>query len=286
MEALIGGIVSHEPWISRLLLNGAHHCSSFFLTQQLLLTAAHCFSTSTNTTQFSVVFQTRSPAQPIPAIAVDSIQVHPNFNPVSLINDLAIIRVRGGILFDHGILFDSTGAYTHVGNPTQITSFTRYASGYTQATIYNQSVISTQSCSQYFGASGMSISAAHVFCVNDDVTARERTGTCRGDSGSPVYFINGVRRVVVGLVSFGLPVCGNGDPTVVAGFAQGWDWIEQVVQSSGDQLAGAWNGSLDGSIVQSGNSGAIDNTEAQDSTSDGCAKKCGILAFLLIILIL
>ena len=61
--------------------------------------------------------------------------------------------------------------------------------------------------------------------------------SCLGDSGGPIqYFKNPRYATVVGVISFGVGLCGSGEPSVNTRVAYYLDWIESVVWPSGFTL--------------------------------------------------
>lgn len=133
---------------------------------------------------------------------------HPNYNPSSLANDIALIRLPSAVAFNQYI--------QKIRLPMQANSYvgsTAFASGYgktsdTSSTDYlmyiTERVISNQQCSQTFTVR------------SSNICAQGRQGSkpqaiCNGDSGGPLAISNVGQ---IGLVSFSIESCEKGAPDV------------------------------------------------------------------------
>lgn len=137
------------------------------------------------------------------------IRNHPNYNPSSLVNDIALIRLPSEVTFNQYI--------NKIRLPMQGNAYvgqTAFASGYgktsdTTSTNYlwyvTERVISNADCSRTFSS-----------VRNSNICGQGRKGSrpqaiCNGDSGGPLA-INNVGQI--GLVSFSIESCEKGAPDV------------------------------------------------------------------------
>lgn len=137
-----------------------------------------------------------------------NIRNHPNYNPSSLANDIALIKLPSAVTFNQYI--------NKIRLPMQANSYvgsTAFASGYgktsdTTSTDYlwyiTERVISNEQCSRTFSIR------------NSNICAQGRQGNapqaiCNGDSGGPLAISNIGQ---IGLVSFSIKSCEKGAPDV------------------------------------------------------------------------
>lgn len=133
---------------------------------------------------------------------------HPNYNPKTLVNDIALIKLPSAITFNQYI--------NKIRLPMQANSYvgvTAVASGYgktsdttsTDNLMYvNERVISNADCQKVFQIR------------NSNICAQGRQGSspqaiCNGDSGGPLAISNYGQ---IGLVSFSTESCMRGSPDV------------------------------------------------------------------------
>lgn len=135
---------------------------------------------------------------------------HPNYNPSSLINDIALIKLPSAVTFNQYI--------NKIRLPMQANSYvgsTAFASGYgktsdstsTDYLMYvTERVISNEQCSRTFSSS---IRSSNI-CGQGRQGSRPQA-ICNGDSGGPLAITNVGQ---IGLVSFSIESCEKGAPDV------------------------------------------------------------------------
>jgi len=230
-ERIVGGVeaVPHEfPWQVALVVDNAWFCGATIISADWILTAAHCtdggrsFEVILGAHNKNIVESTQV------RIIPSQFTMHPRWNSNKLQNDVALIKLPtpvsftpeiapiclapntepdhvGDILLASGWGLDSDGASSTVANLRKVT-----APG-----------ISSADCRAVYGNNVLD----SVLCI--DTTGGH--GTCNGDSGGPLSYINNGVYNQVGLVSFGSASgCELGYPTGFSRISSFVDWIVSV----------------------------------------------------------
>jgi len=212
----------HEfPWQVGLLIDGGWYCGGALISDRWLLTAAHCTSGAKSIVVKAGahrVFE-QEPTQVV--LTSEEIFTHPNYTPG---NDIALVRLpqplnltaeiawaclpkRSSPDLQTGDLMTSTGwGITADGNlASELQKLTRPA-------------ISHEDCLPIYGALN-----DNVVCLSIDSGA----GTCSGDSGGPLTWVEDGRSTTRGVHSFGSSApCGTGAPDGDYAVKAYLDWIE------------------------------------------------------------
>ncbi|MGB5987043.1 MAG: serine protease [Desulfobacterales bacterium] len=105
LPKIMGGIEADPeawPWVVALLTPGSgsdlyfdQYCAGVLIDDSWVLTAAHCVSgLAANEVEVAVgVFDLRDPSNVRTPVA--AIRVHPRYNPTTLLNDVALLRLSG-----------------------------------------------------------------------------------------------------------------------------------------------------------------------------------------------
>lgn len=165
----------------------------------------------------------------------EDIIIHPYFNPRTLINDIALIRLRTATrsLLDHPFvslirLPNVTDArIDFTGRASNVSGFgtTGIGTGPSEVLRFiTVPVISNQECSDVFRGS--------ILPSNLCVSTVGGRSPCQGDSGGPLTTaIDRNRTIVIGVVSFGAEDCSVGVPVAFARVTSFLSWIESHVNS-------------------------------------------------------
>ncbi|CAN2390200.1 Belongs to the peptidase S1 family [Pristimantis euphronides] len=216
---IVGGTDANEggwPWQVSLRYLGSHICGGSLISNQWVLTAAHCFERSVNPSDYLVMLggyqlQVTSPHQV--ASAVQSIIVNSLFRGAGTPGDIALIKLSGTITYTAYILpvcVPTTSMSFSDGTNCWVTGWGDVGSDvrlpYPQ-TLQQVMVplISTDSCDRMYHI-GSDISANQQIVPSDQICAGYAAGkedSCQGDSGGPlVCNINGIW-YQAGIVSWG-----------------------------------------------------------------------------------
>uniref|UniRef100_A0A8C4R3P2 Peptidase S1 domain-containing protein n=1 Tax=Eptatretus burgeri TaxID=7764 RepID=A0A8C4R3P2_EPTBU len=93
---VVGGSVARPgrwPWLLSLHWAGSHRCGGSLLTENWLLTAAHCFKRHSDVRLWSVMAGTLSRRSGNPRFKVSRILCHPLYRPSSKDFDLALVQL-------------------------------------------------------------------------------------------------------------------------------------------------------------------------------------------------
>ncbi|NP_956650.1 vitamin K-dependent protein C precursor [Danio rerio] len=235
---VMGGNVGkrgESPW-QALILNhlGRFHCGGVLIDENWVLTAAHCLETSS---KFSVRlgdyqrFKFEGSEVTLPVKQHIS---HPQYNPITVDNDIALLRLDGPVKFSTYILpaclpsLELAKRMLH-RNGT-VTIITGWGKNNQSATSYNSTlhyvelpIVDNKECSRHM----MNNLSDNMLCAG---VLGQVKDACEGDSGGPMMTLFHDTWFLVGLVSWG-EGCGQRDKlgiyTKVASYL---DWIDSVRQ--------------------------------------------------------
>ncbi|XP_037038445.1 trypsin-3-like isoform X2 [Bradysia coprophila] len=218
-----GGPVTIEsrPFAASVQHQGVHRCGGTILNDDCILTAAQC-TVNIPDAVLSVRVGSAASQSGGQLFQVDYVDNHPNFNPITNANDLAVIHVIGHIHFGAAIqpiAMPAQGAGTPAGAIAAVSGWGSISEGGAFSPTLqsaNVPVITNGVCNQLFGGGivdGM-ICAGFV---------EGGAGACNGDNGSPLTFGN----QVIGIVSR-VEGCGRPNaPTVYTRVAYYRHWIDE-----------------------------------------------------------
>ncbi|XP_076837885.1 vitamin K-dependent protein C-like [Brachyhypopomus gauderio] len=236
---LIGGEVGRKgesPW-QALILNyrGAFHCSGVLIDERWVLTAAHCLEGSL---RFSVrlgdysLFKHEGTEE---TVAVTDAIGHPNYNPATADNDIALLHLKYPVKYTTYILpacLPSRSLAERVlhlnGTQTVVTGWgresetiNRYSSALNYITI---PLVDPTECARH-----MTNNITHnVLCAG---TLKGMKDACYGDSGGPMMTRYHNTWFLIGLVSWG-ENCGRADKLGVYTKVSNYlEWIESIVSA-------------------------------------------------------
>nr|CAH0106510.1 unnamed protein product [Daphnia galeata] len=231
---IVGGTeaVPHSlPWQVALFIDDQYFCGGSLISNEWVLTAAHCADAAVFFDIYLGSHNVRLTAAEEPTrveIRSTEYTVHPDWASIRARNDVALIKLPAPIEFTPEIqpvcLAPSTES-DHTGDILHISGWGRRSDNALGISPVLHEVdvpcISNAECAATFGNT---IQPGNI-CV--DTTGGH--GSCDGDSGGPLTFVNGGVHNQVGIVSFGSSAgCEVGYPDAFARVSYYADWISSV----------------------------------------------------------
>jgi secreted trypsin-like serine protease len=227
------------PYQVALLINsptGTGLCGGSVISQFAVLSAAHCTSTGVQTYLIIAGANNRNqlePNQQRRTVPASDFIAHPNYGPLRLINDIAVLRFTQAYTFNEfvrPVVMASDDSNRHVDARVHVSGFGRISDSNqltSEIVLFTvKTVISNAACAQQFPLliQDSTICAVGSPDINNSV--------CNGDSGGPLTIRDGdSNSVQVGVVSFGSAQgCELGFPDGYARVSSFLPWILTVAQ--------------------------------------------------------
>ncbi|XP_076831785.1 complement factor D isoform X2 [Brachyhypopomus gauderio] len=206
-DCITGGkeAVAHSRWyMASLQLQGKHECGAFLISNQWLMTAAHCFKDNPT---FKVVLGAHSLSQAEDTkqtFDIAAVYKHPAFNQEDFDNDIALVKLNQAVTESDAVkpldYQRAGGSDPKEGDTVDTAGWGSNFIGKRPDTLHEVTVdvIERYLCgrSDYYGAK---------FTSNMICAARPRMDTCDGDSGGPLLY----KGIAVGITSNGAKRCGS-----------------------------------------------------------------------------
>ncbi|XP_054159706.1 mite allergen Der p 3-like [Oppia nitens] len=224
-ERVIGGrdaLMGECPYQIALMANDRFICGGFFIHQSAIVTAAHCVSGPGNTV-YKVRYNTLT-HKTGSLIEVRRAIPHPNYNPRTNANDIAVLILSAPFSFGENanIIDISRSMDPRPNSIVTVSGWGRISTSSYEVSetlkVANLSVISRRQCSDIWSP---------ITVTNGMICAMDKyRSACNGDSGGPLVQ-NGV---IVGVVSFGSSRCLHDRlPNVYTRVSTYANWIRSVV---------------------------------------------------------
>merc|ERR1711872_160630 len=238
VQRIVGGTETKKneyPWQVLLKKDGRFSCGGSLISNQAVLTAAHCLTTSTARrykVQLGVHDMNNKEAHEL-ELEPSKVIKHPEYNSYTQDNDVAIIILKEPVVFTH--------YYSAVCLPTKGSSY------------YGRDAIVSGWGTTYFGSKKPSdrLQDAEVGTMTNAQCCNGKDGkykcyelkksmlcaaapgkdACQGDSGGPLTTKQGGNHVLIGVVSWGYGCAEKNYPGVYARTESQLDWIEKILST-------------------------------------------------------
>lgn len=237
-ERIVGGFEAEPnqwPWQVALFIDNAWFCGGALISENYVLTAAHC---ADGATYFDIMAGAHNVREATEAHRVEITSfngwVHPQWDPNTLSNDLALVELPEPIKFNDYIKPSCQPSASDSADVGELVTCTGWGKPSDSAggispvlrMVEDLPIISNAECNAIYGIVGEG-----VVCID---TAGGK-GTCSGDSGGPLNMkfdvvdkdgVAGQKWKQVGIVSFGASAgCEVGYPAGFTRNAYYMDWI-------------------------------------------------------------
>ena len=245
-SAVIGGSpasIADNPWEVMLVIDGGTLCSGSLVSPSVVVTAAHCFTSMRDVSRIEAFagITAMSERSADTRLRLASVTVHPDFDPSTFVNDIAVLTLAtpitpsstvGVIALPYGL---DAATWPAAGTPARIAGWgiTSPTGGKAADSLQSATVQLLANpgapCGQYGTAQPANILCAGVPSGGID--------TCQGDSGSGlVVDVNG-RPVLAGVTSTGAECAQVDFPGVYTSIAAKLGWLAQFTPQTGSTVA-------------------------------------------------
>ncbi|KAJ0425017.1 trypsin-like cysteine/serine peptidase domain-containing protein [Aspergillus carlsbadensis] len=224
-EAIVGGdeaSIEEYPYQIQLLSNGRLICGGSIISNQYVVTAAHC-TDGASASSLSIRAGSSSSSSGGTVVDVSSIAQHPDYDAETTDNDISILTLAEDLTFGEGI--DAVGLPTSSALPLPNTTAIATGWGALQEggsvsetlQFVEVPIVSHSQCARAYASFGE---------ITDSMVCAGVSGkdACQGDSGGPLV----ADGVLVGITSWGNGCAREGYPGVYSSPAYFRDFIESV----------------------------------------------------------
>jgi hypothetical protein len=205
--------ISAAPYQVSMEINGSHACGGSIISDQWILTAAHCVVLGGATTSNTVIHagsndQTSSAGQ---NISVDIIHVHPSYNSSTQENDIALLHLSSPLQFNNNVMPIEYANNCNTNASDYTPGNNVYLSGW--GITCNSCGVATflQGLSIPFisNANAMAINVAYNSAYTANISSNmlafynSGTGAGPGDSGGPAVISKNGNKINLGASSWG-----------------------------------------------------------------------------------
>lgn len=226
------------PWQVLMMSNGRAGCGGTLVSNQWVVTAAHCVARSLNPGTYTIrvgEHNRNSREGSEQDLRVSRVVKHPSYNPRTMNNDIAMFKLAQPVRFNKYVqpACLPTGD-APVGSTCYITGWGKTRHPGSMTSLLQQGglkVVDRRTCESHNRRGGIPIPVTQAMvCAGSGGSSR--TSGCHGDSGGPFVCNNGGKWTLQGAVSYGSGECKSTQSyTVFANAYHFKSWIEQNMRS-------------------------------------------------------
>ncbi|XP_024615407.1 serine protease 27 [Neophocaena asiaeorientalis asiaeorientalis] len=245
LNRMVGGQDTLEgewPWQVSLQRNGSHFCGGSLITERWVLTAAHCFSNTSETSLCQVLLGVRQLVKPGPHAMytrVKRVKSNPLYQGMASSADVALVELEAPVTFtnyilpvcvpDPSVIFE-TGMNCWVtgwGNPSEQDHLPNPRILQKLAV----PIIDTPKCNLLYSKD--SEPGFQPKTIKDDMLcagfAEGKKDACKGDSGGPLVCLVGQSWLQAGVTSWGEGCARRNRPGVYIRVTSHHNWIHRII---------------------------------------------------------